>query len=43
MKELTPEIRLKIVIEWIKRGGKNYMNKEDFIKKVCQLKGIKYE
>lgn len=41
--KLTPKIRLQIVVEWIKRGGTEYMPKEEFIKKVCDLKGIEYK
>lgn len=38
--KLTGEQRLAIVIAWIKRGKD--MDKEIFIKKVCDLKGIEY-
>jgi len=41
--ELTKVQRLQIVVEWIRRGGQDYMEKETFIKKVCELKGIAYE
>lgn len=40
---LTGEQRLKLVVAWIKRGGKDYMDKEVFIKKVCEAKGLVYE
>lgn len=39
---LTGYQRLQIVLQWIKRGGKNYMDKEQFVKKVCETKGIRY-
>lgn len=39
---LTGEIRSKLVVQWVKRGGASYMDKEDFIKKVCEAKGIDY-
>lgn len=39
---LTGEIRSKIVVQWVKRGGSSYMDKEAFIKKVCEAKGIDY-
>lgn len=42
MARLTGEQRLKLVVAWIKRGGKSYMDKEEYIKKVCKLKGIEY-
>ena len=40
--ELTNVQRLQIIVEWIKRGGKDYMDKDEFIAKVCALKGIDY-
>lgn len=39
---LTGEIRSKLVVQWVKRGGASYMDKEAFIKKVCEAKGIDY-
>lgn len=40
MPKLTGEQRLQIVIAWIKRGRD--IPKEQYIKKVCELKGIEY-
>lgn len=40
--KLTGEQRLQIIVQWIKRGGKQYMDKEAFVKKVCEAKGIEY-
>lgn len=39
---LTGKQRLELVVIWIKRGGKEYMDKEEFIKQVCKVKGIEY-
>ena len=40
---ITKVQRLQIIVAWIKAGGQDYMEKEAFIKKVCELKGIAYE
>lgn len=40
MAKLTGEQRLQITILWIKRGKD--MDREAFIKKVCELKNIEY-
>lgn len=40
MAKLTGEQRVQIVVAWIKRG--RTMPKEEFVKKVCELKGIEY-
>lgn len=40
--KLTGEQRIKLIVQWIKRGGASYMDKETFVKKVCEAKGIEY-
>lgn len=42
MIKLNGEMRVKIIVQWIQRGGKAYMDKETFVKKVCEAKGIEY-
>lgn len=37
---LTGFMRFQIIKEWHKRGSEG--NKEDFVKKVCDVKGIVY-
>lgn len=41
-KILTGKIRHKFIMEWIKRGGRKYMDKEEFVKKACHSTGIQY-
>lgn len=38
--KLTGKLRCRLVIAWIQRGKD--MELEDFIKKVCEAKGIEY-
>lgn len=40
MPKLTGHQRFQLVHQWIKRGKEG--DKEDFIKKVCEAKGIEY-
>lgn len=40
MNKLTGEQRLQIIVQWIKRGKE--MEKEAFVKKVCEAKNIEY-
>lgn len=41
-KILTGKLRHKFIMEWIKRGGRKYMDKEEFVKKACESTGITY-
>lgn len=40
--KLTGLQRIKLTLEWVKRGKTEYMDKEKFIKAVCEAKGIEY-
>ena len=42
MATLTGEQRIHVIVAWIKKGGKTYMDKETFVKKVCLAKDIEY-
>lgn len=42
MSRLTSKQRIQIVVQWIRRGGKDYMEKEAFIEKVCKAMNIEY-
>lgn len=41
-KKLTGILRHKFIMEWIKRGGNKYMDKEEFVKKACEKYSLTY-